>query len=238
VSNLDEPPAAWEKELQGMSPADAQDEEKERAEVGRLAAQRASWPMLYDVEDGATVDMIPVWSALQNAGRDERGIAAVEDLAREAGGAAQRLLFGVRSLFDRRVHDMLVQVDVVETDLVEITAWSLGCSLNPDRSWWLRCTLAANLAFGFEACGVNGVELRPHRLTFAVGGTDGVTVFQENSNGPLGVIAARFYLAWEGRRAIADRLGWPRPEPSSGKLPLAEFLQQARQRVWPSAATP
>ncbi|WP_113702022.1 hypothetical protein [Nonomuraea lactucae] len=122
---------------------------------------------------------------------------------------------------------------------MEITAWSLGCSLNPDRSWWLQCTLALELALGFEACGVNGVELRPHRLTFAVGGTDGVTVFQENySNGPLGAIAARFYRAWESRRAIADRLGWQRPKPPSGKLPMARFLQQARQRVRSSAAMP
>ncbi|GGL41006.1 hypothetical protein [Planomonospora parontospora] len=235
MSNLDEPPAAWETRLQDMSPVDGRDGEEERVETGRLVAQRASWPMLHDVEDGATVDMSQVWPVLGKTGPPERATALVETLARQAGGAAQRLLFGVRSLSDRSDHDMLVHVDVVTGDLLEIAAWSPGCPLNPDRSWWLRCTLAVESATGFEAGGINGVDLRPHRTAFAVGGQDGVTVFQEDFGGPLGDIAARFYLAWEGRRALADRLGWRRPEPPSRTLPLAEFLQQARKRVWPSA---
>ncbi|GIH96632.1 hypothetical protein ACFFMN_37105 [Planobispora siamensis] len=203
----------------------------ERAE--RLAVQRASWPMLYDVDDGATVDMGQVWSLTPGKiGHDKRGTALVEALAGQAGGAAERLLFGVRSLFDRRDDDLTVQVDVEDGDLLEITAWSAGCSLNPDRSWWLRCTLAVESTLGFEAGGVNGVQLRPHRSAFAVGGVDGVTVFREDFGGPLGDIAASFYLAWEGRRAIADRLGWRRPEPPSGTPTLAEFLRRARQRVW------
>ncbi|MFI6481729.1 hypothetical protein ACIBH1_27630 [Nonomuraea sp. NPDC050663] len=186
--------------------------------------------MLHDLPDAATVDLNEVWQALQMSEPDARGMAAVRALDRRAGGAARRLLFGARSLSDRADRDMLVHVLVVEGRL-ELTAWSPGCPLNPDRSWWLRSTLSAETDLGFEGAGVNGVHLRAYRTVLAVGGTDGVTVFRED-NGRLGEIAAAFYLAWEGRRALADRLGWAPVEPPCEALELEEFLRQARSRVW------
>ncbi|SEG97091.1 hypothetical protein SAMN05444920_110210 [Nonomuraea solani] len=185
-------------------------------------------------DDGATVDLDEVWPQVRRAGSGERRI--VELLAGQAGGTGRRLLFGVRSLYDRSDRDMEVRVRAAETDVLEIAAWSLGCALNPDRSWWLRCTPAVLTGLGLEGHGANGLRLFPHRAVFAVGGQDGVTVFRENASGPLGDEAARFYLAWEGRQAITARLARPRPEPGpetdAEDLPLEEFLRQARRRVW------
>ncbi|GAA4079863.1 hypothetical protein GCM10022248_55930 [Nonomuraea soli] len=186
--------------------------------------------MLHDLPDAATVDLNEVWPALLMSDPDVRGMAAVRELDRRAGGAARRLLFGTRSLFDRADRDMLVHVVVAE-GMLELAAWSPGCPLNPDRSWWLRSTLSVETELGFEGAGANGVHVRGYRTTFAVGGTDGVTVFRED-NGELSAIAAAFYLAWEGRRAVAGRLGWAPAELPSEALELEEFLRQALSRVW------
>ncbi|MEV1178743.1 hypothetical protein [Nonomuraea sp. NPDC049784] len=188
-----------------------------RQEREQQAARLAAWPILHgDIE---ALDLAPLWARIREADRDLHGLALVEHLAEEGGGVALRLRAGVQSLLARR--DGNVRAHVVDIgSAVELTVWSMGGCWRPARAWHLQATLHAR---GDHYGEVRLAGAGP--VQFAVRGENGHTVFTDPEDGPLTAVAARWYLAWEGRRSIRDFLTWPQPDLPGEPLALEAFLQ-------------
>lgn len=169
----------------------------------------AGYPELHD--DRQTVDLTPLWGRLPESrsfGDRVFGADLVELLAQVGKGSAKRLAAGVNSLLNRRDQNVRVwATSDPDEQLIDITAWSSGGCWS-GREWWLKATLAAQFdPYGEVRLMADG------DITLAVRGERGGTsVFVDSAEGPLGTVAARWYLAWEGRRAVRARFGATQPE--------------------------
>jgi hypothetical protein len=234
MSNNNPPLTEWEYALLGQDPppeavaaADARRAEQEAERARKRAEQAEAWPMLHEIKDGGLaqpgqpVNLHEVWASLDDVRWDTRGLPLVEILAERAGGLANRLLAGCRSLVARRDGNTHVYVNIKDDDVIQVVAWSLGGCWRPDRAWHLRTTWdVASDEWG-------EIRLRPRwGAEFAVRGRNGATLFFDDENGTLHEIAARWYLAWEGRRAVRARLGISQPDIAESPLSQADFLSQ------------
>jgi len=224
--------AEWEYELEGLPvpPEVAERANQARAEqeaerARKRAEQAAAWPMLHETKDGGTVEpgttvkLIDAWAEMDDIRWDTRGLALVEVLAERAGGLANRLLAGAQSLLSRRDGNTRVYVDSRDDGVIEVVAWSLGGCWRPDRAWHLRTM--------WDVTWDQWGEIRLRSIwgaEFTVRGRGGHTMFDDDEHGPIPEIAARWYLAWEGRRAVRARLGISQPDPAEAPLSRKDFL--------------
>ncbi|MEU4231081.1 hypothetical protein AB0F17_42890 [Nonomuraea sp. NPDC026600] len=186
------------------------------------ARQREEWPSLHDVADGGTVDLSSLWPRMEPERWDIDPAAVVELLAERAGGVANRLDAGVRSLLARRDGNTSVWIrPKPEEDLIEVVAWSAG-GVWSQRAWWIRGILEV------AADGYGEIRMSPFcATTFAIRGSGGTTVFTEDENGLIGRLLGRWYLGWLGRRAVREQLGYEPIGPEETALDMEEFLSPA-----------
>ena len=148
---------------------------------------------------------------------------AVEELAERAGGLACRLAGGVSSLLSRRDGnvEVYVSVDQDADGALDITAWSTGGCWSP-RAWWVHAHYWA------DADQYGEVRLTPAcNPKFAVGSMRSpgqYSVSEDDDDGALTRLIARWYQGWEARRGIRARAGVEQPPLPERAMPLEEFL--------------
>ncbi|MEU6720412.1 hypothetical protein ABZ897_53935 [Nonomuraea sp. NPDC046802] len=230
-SQPDEPFADWERALIDPShpAAAAQTEEDEvaaaeREEEHRRAGQILAWPRFHAVEegghvpDGGTVHLRDGWRDLPYAFNSGDPMDRLVGLAHQAGGLAHRLLAGVQSLLKRRDDNTRTCI-VPDGDELLVTVWSTsGCFST--RSWWVQTTLQP------RRDEYNELRLLPVADTVMIvrNASGAYTIYEDPESGPLGPLVGRWLIAWQGRRAVRDLMGWGQADLAPEPISVPDFL--------------
>ncbi|HEY8393603.1 MAG TPA: hypothetical protein VIK92_02240 [Thermaerobacter sp.] len=152
-------------------------------------------------------------------------------LASLAGGRGECLAQTCRSILRRPDGHVSVYIAPIapaegdEHDLIEVIAWSTRRWAADDCAWWVRAHLEVGVAESgrVQLWPVWGVQL-------AVRDRDGTVIFEDDEHGPLIRILIRWYMDWEGRRAVRDRIGADQPNLPGEPLTMREFLDLVTAR--------